>query len=81
MHVEHLYGREVLQRAPGRESFGASVESRFGGDLQRVGDDEQKVGLDSVIELVINGEDGEIVFELFEGLLHLGEPSAGGGAS
>ena len=48
---------------------------------ERVGDDEQKVGLDSVIELVINGEDGEIVFELFEGLLHLGEPSAGGGAS
>jgi len=79
MRVEHLQGRKLLQCAPGCESFGAAFEPRFEGDLQRVGEEGDKnVRFDSVIELMMNGADGEIVLHLFEGLLHLGEPSAGG---
>lgn len=63
----------------GRESFGAAFEPRFERDLQRVGEQgDEDVGFDSVIELMMDGVHGEIVFELFEGLLHFGKPSDGG---
>ena len=74
MHVEHLHGGGILQCGSRREARGAALEPGSECDLQSVGQKaDVNVRLDAVVSLVIHGADGEVAFELFEGLFDFGE--------
>ena len=74
MDVEHLHGGKFLKDGPGGEAGGALPEPGFEGDLQGVGKEgDEDVGLDPVVQLMMDGPQGKVAFEFFEGLLDFGE--------
>ena len=79
VHVEHLHGPKFLERASRGEAGGALAEPGFEGDLQGVGKEcDHDMGFEPVVEPVVDGAQGEVVFELFEPLFDFGESSADG---
>ena len=84
VHVHHLHGCELLQHRARCESGGAGAGVLFQRHVQAISDEGDKdVSLDVLVGLVIDGTDGEVVFQLFECLLDLGEadvvlPQGGG---
>jgi len=79
VHVEHLHGPKFLERASRGEAGGALAEPGFEGDLQGAGKEcDHDMGFEPVIEQVVDGAQGEVVFELFERLFDFGESNADG---
>lgn len=69
--IDHLDGSELLQHGTGRQAWGQMTQSRTQGDLQAVGEEgDEDVGFDSVLELMKDGTQSQIVFEGFEGGLN-----------
>lgn len=74
VHVEHLDGGKFLQHGAGREPGRQVAQAPPQGHVQAIGQERNEdVGLDAVLELVVDGAQGQIVFEVFEGRLHFGE--------
>jgi len=72
--VDHLHGLELFEDRPGGKARRQSAQALLEGDLQAIGDEGDKdMGLDAVVELVVDRSDGEIAFQFLEGLLDLGE--------
>ena len=74
MHIEQLDGGKLFEHGSGSQSAGSAFESGFEGDLEAVGQELDKdMGFNAIEPLMINWADREVSFELFEGLLDLGE--------
>ena len=74
IHVDHLHGAEFLQHRPRGQPRRQGTQALLEGDKQAIGDErDEDVGLDAMIELVVDGPDRQIALELLEGLLDLGE--------
>ncbi len=72
--VDHLHGLELVEDGSGGEAGRQGAQALLEGDLQAIGDEgHEDVGLDAMVELVVDRPDGEIAFQLLEGLLDLGE--------
>jgi hypothetical protein len=69
-----LHGAEFLQHRPRGQPRRQGTQALLEGDKQAIGDErDEDVGLDAMIELVVEGPDRQIALELLEGLLDLGE--------
>ncbi len=80
--VDHLYGLEFFQDRSGGEARRQGAQALLEGDLQAIGDEGHKdMGLDAMVELVIDRPDREVAVQLLEGLLDLGEPPRKGGSN
>ena len=84
MDIHHLDGGEFFENGARRQARRQSAGSEFQRHLQAVGDEsDENVGLDAMVELMINRADAEIALEFLEGLFDLGEldvmpPQSGG---
>ena len=73
-HIDHLHRGELLQCRAWSQTRSEGFEPMLQGNLQAIGDEgHEDVGLDALIDLVVDGADRQIAFELLEGLLDLGE--------
>ena len=60
--------------ALGGEARRQGAQALFEGDLEAIGHEgDEDVGLDTMVELVMDRSDGEIAFQFLEGLFDLGE--------
>lgn len=74
MHINHLHHRKLFQHSPWRQSIGQRAQPLFQRHLKTVGKKSHNdMRLDPVITLMVDGTDGQIAFEFFEGLLNLRE--------
>ena len=56
MHVDHLHGGELRQRAAGGEAWSEAVETACQGDLQAVGEEgDEDVGFDAPLVVMKTG--------------------------
>ena len=74
VHVHHLHGLELGDHLARRGAAGQRPELGLERDLQAVGQEgHEDVGLDALFGLVEDRPDGQVVLDLLEGLLDLGE--------
>ena len=74
MHIEHLDGGELLEHGARRESRRQWLEPRAQRDVQAIGHEGDKdVGLDAAFELVVDRAQLQIVLQVLERRLDLGE--------
>jgi hypothetical protein len=74
MNIEHLDGGEFVEHGPRGETRCQWLELRSQGDVQAIGHEGDKdVRFDAGLELVVDRAQLEIVFQIFERRLDLGE--------
>ena len=74
MDIEHLHGGELFKDSSRSQAAGTGFEASLEGDLQAVGEEgDEDVGFNAVFELVVNGADRQVAFELFKCLFDFGE--------
>ena len=72
MHIEHLQCGELLQDGPWGEPRRAGPGQVLQRDVQAVGDEgDEDVRLDSILALMEDRPDGQIVLQFLERLLQL----------
>ncbi len=72
--VDHLHGLEFFEDGSRGEAGRQGAQAPLEGDLQAVGDEGDKdVGLDAVVELVVDRPDREAALEFLEGLFDFRE--------
>lgn len=72
--VEHLHGGELFEHGARGQPAGGAFEPGLEGHLQAVGEEGyEDVGMDAAFELVVDGAQGQVAFEFFEGLFDFGE--------
>lgn len=72
MHVDHLEGREFFENGSRRQAGGQLPGLELEGDVQTVSDEgDEDVGLDALVELMVNGPEAEVAFQFLEGLLDI----------
>src|SRR6202158_5063282 len=74
MHVEHLDGGELVEHGPGGEAGGERLEPCAQRDVQTVSQEgDEDVRLDTVLELMVDRAQVQIVLQGLEGGLDLDE--------
>jgi len=74
VHIHHLQGLELRDHLARRGAAGQRSELGLERDLQAVSQEgHEDVGLDALFGLVEDRPDGQVVLDLLEGLLDLGE--------
>src|ERR1700687_6415316 len=74
MHVEHLDGGELVEHGPGGEPGGERLEPSAQRDVQTVSQEgDEDVRLDTVLELMVDRAQVQIVLHGLEGGLDLDE--------
>jgi hypothetical protein len=74
LHADHLHGLELGQHLAGCGATGQRPQLGLRGDLQAACQEgHEDVGLDARLGLVEDRPDGQVVLDLLEGLLDLGE--------
>jgi ADP-ribose pyrophosphatase YjhB (NUDIX family) len=64
MHVDHLQGGELLQRAARREARGKVVQTARERDLETIGEDgDEDVGFDAFLALMEDRTDRKVALE------------------
>ena len=74
MHVDHLNGGELRERASGGEAGREAVQAAGQGDLEAVGEEgDEDMGFDAPFVVMEDRADREVAFEGLERLLHRDE--------
>src|SRR5258708_10846852 len=72
--IEHLDGSEFVEHGARREAAGQGLEPGAKGDVQTVSQEgNEDVGLDALLQLMVDGPQLQIVLEVFEGRLDFDE--------
>ena len=72
--VEHLHGCQLVEDRPGREAASQRFEPGTQRNVEAVGNErDEDVCFDALLELVIDGAQAEVVLEILEGRLDLGQ--------
>ena len=67
MHVDHLQGGELLERATRGQAWGEVVQAAGQGDLQAIGEEgDEDVGFDTLLVLMEDRADREVALEVPE---------------
>ena len=74
MHVDHLDGGELRQRAAGGEAWGEAVQAAGQGDLQAVGEEgDEDMGFDAPFVVMEDRTDREVALQVLERLFDCDE--------
>ena len=74
MYVNHLHGREFFQHRPWCQARRQSPQALFQRDLETIGHEGYKdMGLDAMVELMVDRPDRQIALQFLEGLLNFGQ--------
>ena len=70
--VDHLDRPELFHHRPRRQARGQRLQPLFERDHQAVGEEgDEDMGLDPIVQLMVDGSDRQVVLELLEGLFDL----------
>lgn len=71
VHVDHLHGGELLERAARGQAGCERMQAPFESDVEAVGEEgDEDVSLDALFMLMEDRTDGEIAFDVLEGFFH-----------
>lgn len=74
LHIDHLHGLELFEHAARGQPRSALLAPLPEGHVQAVGEErDEDVRLDLRFELMVDGADRQVPFEVTEGFLHLGK--------
>ena len=72
LHVQHLDGGELFEHGARRQARRQITQAPPQGDVQTVSQErDENMGLDAMLQLVMDGAQGQIIFEVLEGGFHL----------
>jgi hypothetical protein len=70
--VEHLHSCQLVEYCAGREASGERFEAGAQRDVKAVGDErDEDVGLDALLEVMLDRAQAEVILEVLEGGLDL----------